>query len=72
MNVIATANAPAAIGPNSQALDLGELVFVSGQIPVDPATGVAPAPSATSFWFSIRARMAAAISSSLTVTMSST
>lgn len=39
MNVISTKNAPAAIGPYSQALDLGELVFVSGQIPVDPATG---------------------------------
>ena len=36
------------------------------------ATGTAPAPSATSFWFSIRDRMAAAISSSLTVTTSST
>jgi 2-iminobutanoate/2-iminopropanoate deaminase len=31
--------APAAIGPYSQAIDLGELVFTSGQIPVDPATG---------------------------------
>lgn len=40
MNVIATTNAPAAIGPYSQALDLGDLVFVSGQIPVDPATGL--------------------------------
>ena len=36
------------------------------------ATGTAPAPSATSFWFSIRERMAAAVSSSVTVTMSST
>ena len=32
-------NAPAAIGPYSQAIDLGNMVFVSGQIPVDPATG---------------------------------
>lgn len=39
MNVISTPHAPAAIGPYSQALDLGDLVFVSGQIPVDPATG---------------------------------
>ena len=39
MNVISTSNAPAAIGPYSQALDLGDLVFVSGQLPVDPATG---------------------------------
>ena len=37
--VIATTSAPAAIGPYSQALDLGNMVFVSGQIPVDPATG---------------------------------
>ena len=39
MNVIATEKAPAAIGPYSQGLDLGNLVFVSGQIPIDPATG---------------------------------
>lgn len=36
---IITDKAPAAIGPYSQALDLGNMVFVSGQIPVDPATG---------------------------------
>lgn len=42
MKAISTQNAPAAIGPYSQALDLGSLVFVSGQIPVDPATGVMP------------------------------
>ena len=40
MNVVSTSNAPAAIGPYSQALELGDLVFVSGQIPVDPATGL--------------------------------
>lgn len=39
MEVISTKNAPAAIGPYSQALDMGGMVFVSGQIPVDPATG---------------------------------
>ena len=39
MKVVSTTNAPAAIGPYSQALDLGNMVFVSGQIPVDPATG---------------------------------
>ena len=39
MKVISTANAPAAIGPYSQALDTGSMVFVSGQLPVDPATG---------------------------------
>lgn len=42
MKVIATKKAPAAIGPYSQALDLGDLVFVSGQIPVDPTTGTMP------------------------------
>ena len=42
MKVISTQTAPAAIGPYSQALDLGGMVFVSGQIPVDPATGAMP------------------------------
>lgn len=37
--VIATANAPKAIGPYSQAIEAGNLIFVSGQLPVDPATG---------------------------------
>lgn len=36
---VETASAPAAIGPYSQAIKVGELVFVSGQIPLDPATG---------------------------------
>lgn len=36
---IATTNAPGAIGPYSQAIDTGTFVFISGQIPVDPATG---------------------------------
>ena len=39
---ISTDKAPAAIGPYSQALDLGNMVFVSGQIPVDPKTGTMP------------------------------
>ena len=42
MKVISTPNAPAAIGPYSQGMILGELVFCSGQIPVDPATGAVP------------------------------
>lgn len=37
--VISTAQAPAAIGPYSQAIVTGDLLFVSGQIPLDPATG---------------------------------
>jgi 2-iminobutanoate/2-iminopropanoate deaminase len=36
---IATTQAPAAIGPYSQAVRTGDLVFTSGQIPIDPATG---------------------------------
>ena len=39
---ISTPAAPAAIGPYSQAIDAGALVFVSGQLPVDPATGAIP------------------------------
>lgn len=37
--VIHTTNAPAAIGPYSQGIDLGNLVFTSGQIPLDVKTG---------------------------------
>jgi 2-iminobutanoate/2-iminopropanoate deaminase len=37
--IISTPRAPAAIGPYSQAIRSGGLVFVSGQIPLDPATG---------------------------------
>lgn len=36
---IATTKAPGAIGPYSQGIDVGSIVFVSGQIPVNPATG---------------------------------
>lgn len=39
MKHIQTSNAPAAIGPYSQAIVTGNLVFTSGQIPLDPATG---------------------------------
>jgi len=38
--VISTSKAPAAIGPYSQALKVGNFVYTSGQIPIDPATGV--------------------------------
>ncbi len=37
--IIATGHAPAAIGPYSQAIQYGDLLFVSGQIPIDPKTG---------------------------------
>ncbi|MCR5513464.1 MAG: RidA family protein [Prevotella sp.] len=39
MQVISTKKAPAAIGPYSQAIQVGNLLYTSGQIPVDPATG---------------------------------
>ena len=39
---IATTAAPGAIGPYSQAIDTGSFVFISGQIPVNPATGEVP------------------------------
>ena len=39
MNALNSSNAPAALGPYSQALVEGNLVFCSGQIPLDPATG---------------------------------
>lgn len=39
MEQVYTAAAPAAIGPYSQAMKVGNLVYTSGQIPVDPATG---------------------------------
>ena len=38
--VISTTKAPAAIGPYSQAIQVGNLVYTSGQIPIDPATGM--------------------------------
>ena len=37
--VISTSNAPAAIGPYSQAIEVNGMVYTSGQIPVNPATG---------------------------------
>lgn len=42
MNIIHTQKAPAAIGPYSQGYAVNDLVFTSGQIPVDPATGAIP------------------------------
>jgi 2-iminobutanoate/2-iminopropanoate deaminase len=39
MDIIITDRAPAAIGPYSQAIRAGDLIFASGQIPIDPATG---------------------------------
>ena len=42
MKIIATNEAPAAIGPYSQGMITGNLVYTSGQIPVDPADGSVP------------------------------
>lgn len=41
-NIISTSAAPAAIGPYSQAVSLGSLIFTSGQLPIDVATGTFP------------------------------
>ena len=37
--IIATSEAPAAVGPYSQAVAVGEMLFCAGQIPLDPSTG---------------------------------
>jgi 2-iminobutanoate/2-iminopropanoate deaminase len=39
MKPITTSNAPAAIGPYSQAIKAGNTIYISGQLPIDPATG---------------------------------
>ena len=39
---ISTKHAPAAVGPYSQAIKAGGMIFISGQIPLDPETGVPP------------------------------
>lgn len=44
---IETPNAPAAIGPYSQAIKAGNLLFVSGTMPIDPATGALVEPNIT-------------------------
>ena len=42
MKAISTNMAPAAIGPYSQAIEVGNLVFTSGQLPINPTTGAFP------------------------------
>ena len=42
MERISTTNAPGAIGPYSQAIKAGGFLYTSGQIPIDPATGLIP------------------------------
>ena len=61
--VVSTPAAPAALGPYSQAIDAGPFVFVSGQLPVDPATGAIPdgaAAQAERAFANVRAILAAA------------
>ena len=41
-NSISTASAPSAIGPYSQAIQVGDWIFTSGQLPIDPKTGAFP------------------------------
>ena len=41
--IVSTEKAPAAIGPYGQAVEKGGLIFTSGQLPIDPATGTFPA-----------------------------
>ena len=40
--IVSTANAPAAIGPYSQAVVGNQTLYISGQLPIDPATGIMP------------------------------
>ena len=47
--ILSTTNAPAAIGPYSQGIAAGELVFVSGQLPIDPATSLDKVVKTTCF-----------------------
>lgn len=42
MKPISTSAAPAAIGPYSQAIEVGQFIFCSGQLPINPATGAFP------------------------------
>lgn len=50
MNVLETSKAPAAIGPYSQGYEVNGLVYTSGQIPVDPATGDVPEGISAQAW----------------------
>ena len=62
-HAVSTAAAPAAIGPYSQGIEAGPFVFVSGQLPVDPATGDIPdgaAAQAERAFANVRAILAAA------------
>ncbi|MHA6691415.1 Rid family detoxifying hydrolase [Devosia sp. A449] len=74
MTVIATDLAPAAVGPYSQARRHGDLLFVSGQLPLDPATGTMPDDAVAQMAQSLRniAAIAEAAGSSLANTIKTT
>jgi len=64
MKIISTPDAPQAIGPYSQALDLGQFVFLSGQIPLNPVTmeltGISTAEQTDQVFKNIKAVLTAA------------
>ncbi len=59
--VIATSAAPKAIGPYSQAIQAGDLTFLSGQIPLDPATGEVVAGDVTAQTRQVMANLLAVV-----------
>ena len=61
MKTIFTEKAPAAIGPYSQAIVTGNLVYTSGQIPLDPATGAVKGESITEQTEQVIANIAAVL-----------
>ncbi len=65
--IINTENAPAAIGPYVQAVATGSLVFTSGQLPIDPATGEMPADVAAQALQSLKNVQAIVAASGLTM-----
>ena len=65
--IINTEKAPAAIGPYVQAVDTGSLVFTSGQLPIDPATGEMPADVADQALQSLKTVQAIIEASGLTM-----
>ena len=62
MKKIYTESAPAAIGPYSQAISHGGLLFTSGQIPIDPATGTVHAEGITEQTEQVMKNLAAVLS----------
>lgn len=61
MKIIETSNAPAAIGPYSQAVIAGGFVYTSGQIPIDPASGAIEGKDIVSQTLQVIANLAAVL-----------